>query len=1003
VQVRLIHYNVRDYLSWSSILTDKEHLITLINCLDEGVAQILNAVVGIILKRQEASKETKSCKMELLIGEFGNLSNALEGLVNTTSGLIYDREIQGESRQQMDTPVLACVEIGKIYKAIWNDVSNMVSEFNKFTEIIVTPPEYANSEALVNKDAIEPLLSLYLKLVDLGNKIDELIIRDEQYQICRKCQKEVINENLTNMRDFIQGLATAVIDLKNAFLSKYCCKNIVKTVAQTDYLAQIIATNMQNLAQHRFTTDEVYLDVYASEIDGLVDSLALVNRCLTRILSIRDFLPTADPVYFCSMAKMCPFVEELNDSLKQHVLNALSALLGRIGIECTSAEEIVFDEEICPSFCVYLEKMAGSFQRISANTLSILQEVAKLELIRSPARTRNGGSVVQNALSVLGEMSELLYELYASVRDKKICMNCACTNEYQRIYDEHALITRTVSDVHSYLLENRHLDVAMALKVFLESYGVFSSMLDSLHLVGSIDALINSVDSPYFGQFLQVINSWNRGFDLMVNIIPEVQALVDGVGQGGLGAGQAELGDEIGVGAGSSGGEDVDPGEEAAVGQGGGADVGFDSRAEAWLGDLPIQPEFIQVHTANQDAFIQKLSNVTLAINDTVTQTQDFLRNALGQTVQVAAPCAMDTTLRQYIRSAITRFDEFTANAAEAMQWFYEHCLYLNVKAHDANTLAAIGQLVDIAHALRPVEAFCSPVPVHGITDFSNAVSTLRDALTPEESNVVQNLNYEAALFRIAAQNLSIRSSDISDVDAYTGDVNSFFEAILTFAQWVQQARSGGLAMMLQTLPESPIVRIQEITRRISQNLGNNNDVQESISNTGNARQAAREFATSINMFTRETFNFVCNMSSVHVDKRVELNLRIIATVPTAIVFLKNNLAIMLNGVARKEIILDSIDNSCSAFAKIVDMLRGIQDTVLTMKLHDLLNRLTCDGGGTPVIERVFVPLYDTDGMPLRTIGDDGRVRVLSGEGSVLSTTGGLVDAVRSLYQQVFS
>jgi hypothetical protein len=890
-QSRAVQYNVRDILAWDGIFEWRDgecnNLVEFVKILRDKLEPTCQALNSIFAKREQIIKidSNDNCYMSNFKDIFRELNNALETLSNATAGFISVRGITQGTRQQIESPSnYACKELFSVLPAINDEISNIKSHFEGVMARIPVDPIIS---------AINPLIALYNLLQKISSCVDQLTIPDGKRQICRNCSKEDINAKLNQIKLTVIGWADAVINIKNAFLSKYCCKKFGKSLAKTSYIISKIQANSALISDYQFKQIDIYHDIWSPQLTRIADSIYLVNRQIARFLSVRRSLAQADPVVFCSIDALCTPLDDLNDELKGGVLTALQNFVSHLGFTPVLLEAQEFEEEICTSFAEYLAQISESTGALFEQISNIFKQIASLQLTRSPAL------MLEDVLGALSETSSHLYELYLDTVNKQICMNCDYHEQIKDIQTQCARVVGAITDIHLYLHDKQYVSAANALAAFLQAYGTFTSTLDSLHLAQGIDSFMNDPMYPNFGEFRDLVDCWNRGF---------MQLKSTGM-----------------------------------------------------------------LHGAENEYALTESLNV---LGEMTTMTRTFLLNAVGGDIAKVPSPALIISPR-YATDAATMFNQLSGNAAEALVWFSEHCEYLNVKAHDANTFSLIAEFATRA---------CPDI-------FAQAVAQLRDTLSPQKRQIGEELNHLAMTLDNAANDLCFEPSHIEYAEAYKTEIQQLFIQLQKFAPWILQLSQSD--DMSEILKASPMDEISPITLRIRQqfDMPANAPITK---HTGNTAQAIRTLSISVQAFSSGIFNFVNKVASFHIQHRIELNMYDIANVKTAIYIVKRELSKLQKKFSPElpiTALIDSIDSSLHTFSQTASILTHVQATVRTKILHDELDAFTCDENGIPVINRLVAPIYDEHGMPT----------LFSQSGSIISITGAHMDDVTNLHLRVFN
>ncbi|MDR1597465.1 MAG: hypothetical protein LBR89_00810 [Holosporales bacterium] len=529
----IVQCNVLDFFRWADILNSPNYLVEFVECLSTNISFVGEALHAILQKREETRDNPNNCRMKLFSDELVLLRDNTLKLVNGTTEIIELHQIPQSFRQRWDDLKPTCTEIPSMLPIFGKCVIQITAYFDKFTELVRTAEEIdAHKEALINKLALDPLQVLYQQLIEIEGFVSSLVLVGDQRQICANCNRDVMNENFTLLKENLHLWADAVLNLKNAFVSKYCCEGTDESFANVEYITNIIKLNVDQLATYRFSVYEIYYDIYADEIKGVEGAIDVVREYLVKYLSIRQSLPKSTAVDFCFMAHIGPTFVDLGNILQGNVLGAISALFNRLGVTFISPDPgITFIHGTCSSFGIRLESVASAFDAIATNMLSIFSELSDVALHRSPAHTTEGYSAVQGVVRALADMSVVMFGIYTNAEHKKICENCNHANVLSHIYNGQATLARVVGSIHAYLVNHRHISLAVALNRFLDAYGKLTSTFDSLHLVGDINRYINDANTGHAGQLLSIVYGWIRSLTKLTAVIPEIRGLKDNFAQ----------------------------------------------------------------------------------------------------------------------------------------------------------------------------------------------------------------------------------------------------------------------------------------------------------------------------------------------------------------------------------------------------------------------------------------------------------------------------------------
>jgi hypothetical protein len=924
-QIRTVQYNVEDVFNWDFIL-EQGNLTEFTEILFQEFGPVCAKLNEIVDKCKEVRSQNSNtnCHMDNFVGAFLALKEAFGQPIAATSAFIRDHGISTGTRQEVEILRRSCSELARILPSIRDEFALISDHFNNLAHKI-------SQQSIIIREAIEPLMNLYNRLVSASKIMDELVVPENERQICLNCDKNVINNGLTEIQKYILEWASAVLSVKNAFLAKYCCENFGQGLAQTDHVMAQVKRLTSILSTHNFQDEDVYHNVHSTEIAKITNAVLSANQKLTRLLSVRESLPATNPVDFCSVELMVPALNELNEALTNGILAEIQEFVEHLGKNAVLPESPDFEPDICTSFNERLHNISTSIGEIFQHLSGVLQQIKSIQLVQSPEVVKDGVYVVEELFHALSQTQKLLNSLALSTEHKKVCENCDCHVVVRNMHAQFTL-PGVIAELHLYLHDNQHLNIATALSEFLNSYGIFTSFLDHLHLVSSIDTLLNDTTSPHFGEAKELIRSWNDGFLRLAHLFPQITAL------------QQEKGRNYGM------------------------------RKEA------------------QFALIQKLNDIRLAFDEMAVKTRSFVTRATGDGVEAPFIPALDIHSAEYADKFMVAFNKYSSNAAEALQWFGEFCASRNIKARDTNTLATIVEFVRTMNAWRHVEKI---LPQCAVGDFCDVATRVKDTLTPQEIDVVSELNKMALLFGNAAQNLRILERDPSistrfspingDVNEYVSDLNQLFSTLTAFAHWSRQINDS--ENIANTLQSAPVFALQEVTQRIGQHFG----IQEAFSATldsQNFQQALVVLGRTIHAFVEALFYFANNVADVHLQHRIEIDMRLVANAKTAAFIVQNELA-NLTRVKEGELgaVVRTIERSRQTLDKLSATLTHVQDTVRNLKRQDKLDALSCDADGVPVMKRLFSPLHDAHGMPM----------LLSEETSVISTTGILMDDAKDL------
>jgi hypothetical protein len=926
--LRTIQYDIGDGLTWESIF-EQDNFVNFIRVLS-NLDPIFDNLNALIATRETLRRENDNsyCQMSHFIEVFQALKEAFDQHAKATSNFLEAQSISTGTRQQVGSSKPSCKEISMVLPSISNEFSLIAKQFLAFSEKV-------SKQDVILRDSIAPLMALYDQLIRACEIVETLIVPDTQRQICYNCDKAIINAGLGEIRNSIQKWAEAVLAVKNAFLEKFCCEDFGLRLAETDYIVRTIRELTSRFPERSFQPQDIYINLYSVELARIAEAVRAANQKIARMLSIRESLPAANPVDFCSLRLMVPTLNELNGALISGILSSVQDFLARLGLEIALPDPPVFERKICTSLKESIGHISTSMEGIFQDLSLVLLRVKEIQLTQSPTLVEKGEDAIKALSDALSQTLDLLHDFALSTQHKKVCDNCDCYFEVKSMQEAYSFIPGVFAELHVYLHSKQHLSIRSALSEFLNSYGIFMSMFDHLHLASSIDSRMNDVSSPYFGEFKELLLSWSRGFEKLVNIFPQITAL------------QQEKGCVYGM------------------------------RNEA------------------QFAFIQRLSDIRSELDEMAARTHRFLTSAVGNPVSCPLIPVLDINSCEYVQEFMAAFNHYSADAAEALQWFEEQCAFYNVKARDANTLAAIVEFTQTISAWKTVEEI---VPQCVVSSFSESVKRVRDVLIPEKIDVASELNQMTALFEMAAQNIHFpdgydklaRFTAISDsVEEYVSDINQLFGTFSVFAQWSQQLKES--QNLAETIHASPTVALQQITLRIRQRFGVEGLVAP-IPNSRNIKQAFTALGISVHTFVKELFYFVNNVANVHQQHRIEIDLRLVANAKTA-AFIVQNALTNLNVAEKSEFrgLIRSIEVSRETLANIAASMTQIQETVRYVRRQDRLDALSCDLNGVPVVKRLLVPLYDEHGMPMLT----------SDTSSVVSATGALMDDATNVQKRV--
>jgi hypothetical protein len=904
-QIRTIMYDVYDCFQWENVLSEN-NLARFVECLTTNLEVVNIALQDVVIHRNIARQYATNCRIALLEDQFRVLSDAIYTFGNNTSSFIATYNIPlKQSRQKIEDFVLTCRALSYALTPIPEQIARIVEQFDDLAEKI-------ESSAIVNKNIIGVLNNFNDKLSTSAGIVDSLIIPDEIRQMCNNCDKNILNNVLTDIRDTLNALMISVNNVKNAFFAKYCCENVGVVVSETDKIIACISENVVAITMYRFTSEEICQNPYLPNCETITLSIHKLNQQLVKILSVRSSIPAATEFTFCLMSILLPTIEELNIVLKDSVLCALQKFVETLGQQSTKYDEThSIETSMCTSFDKRLQSILNSLQRISTGVCNIFTNIRELTIDNTPH------SSCKNLIQALSQTSSHLYEWYMNMLEKAVCINCDFFQEMRSIYFEQNHILYQIANIDSYLISKHHMDIATTVYKALQAYKNFTVLLDFLHLVEFVHLANND---PYFGN---VINEWNSTFAALIALIPVINTL--------------------------------------------------------------------KVNNKILPTFLAKLNETTDIINQMNNVTYRFLENItdITPTCIESTDIAMSMDASNYIQSAISLFNEYTANAAESMQWFGEHCAFVNGCITNENTFASIVEFANKVDQFKAFEAICN---ISSITYFYNTVDKLKNILAPRNieaiiavTNITESFNKSA----LALQTATLNAQDIVDEYSYTANVARFFSCFTDFAIWSRHIVLNDLRTLQTPLAD----QIFQLTLDICKNLGVHtmHELSEDIfiANTnGNIDHVLNVLAVSLQTFTGEVFSFINMVSNIHKTHRVELDLNGVINTPIAILIIKNN----ITALTQHKAIIHSLDVVHHMFIDIVSILKLTQSIVRTLKLQDTLNSLTNLPNGTSALDRLFAPVRDSNEMPLPISAID----------TVISVSNVIFENAQQLHKAIF-
>lgn len=918
--------------------------------------------------------------LEIFIGsnpdENSSQQGVDKGLNFELSEFFKKHNLVHPSLQKMEELKNTCQEIESILQFFSEYIDRIVKTFKNLTQKL-------KDFKTINKTIAEPLQKLYQIFYDTKEEVKKLSIKDNKESLCNNCTKDIINPEIKKIEISLDSLAQVILDLKNTFMSPYCCTDFGNSLSQTNYLIQVFVENIGLLSESLPISSEIQPEFYVQDFKNIIQSLNLANSAMMKILSEHFHLKKVNSVTFCHNELLIPGINNFNDKIEKEVIASLQAFLGKIGVSPKKIEQKSFALQTCQSIPSIFESLSSSLKVLYPSIMLIFDRLSCLKL--TDFHFIYLSQIFKNLTSTLFQTSQYLYELYMENSHNKTCCNCNSFSPLKDIYLTVFKITEATSNIHAYFSKQQFFDIATFLEKLLKNYGSFSQTLKGLYLMDAANLQLDifNKESPCF---YKIINIWNQSFSAISRTLPTLQNQI----------------------------------------------LFYDFKIDRFARSLflknleEISKNIQEIDQATQIFIIEILNSFPEKIQLLQSQRKEYEFVHLKYDNDHLIP------------SAFSILASYSFNAAEAVQWFSENCAYLNITASDSNTFSSLEEFFSqIQNFSNQIQKLCKILSTQSLKDFyqpydfscvmsslqafADSSYQLKETLRPKISyhNFVRIINDWSELLQQAALLLNKTSpimNPLCNLQNYTNDLEEFFNIFSHFAPWVAQIHETlyqnifSTLHFIEQLEKSPIYEIHQKIFQICQLF--NPSIKQIIVDKilGTPSQSLRNLSLSFTALGEEIYHFMEKIRNFHISQKIEIHTNALINLPIAVLSTKNefsNLKKMLFNLYSTEnpslsLGLQSIEDSLEIFYKITFSMGSIfddlQENTQIENIRTFLNSLTLTNQEIPVLEELFKLSFDDHGSP-----QISQEYAISDKNSLLNQTGRTLNKAQILHHKIFS